>query len=328
MGGDALRLSPERILAEAESTGFRPDVFEKVAYLFALLQSIWRHPFLKNRLVLKGGTALNLFIFDLPRLSVDIDLNYVGSLDKETMLNERSKIDDAIKAVCQREGLMVRQSPTEHAGGKWLLRYESAFGQGGNLTIDINFMFRIPLWPVTLWDSRVVGSYKAEQVPLLDVHEIAAGKLCALLSRQTGRDLFDAHQLLMQKIIERDHLRLAFVVFGAMNRKDWRTVSEKDINYHANVLMNELVPVLRSTVTDNINDPEKWASRLVEDCRQAISIVLPFTEGEREFLDRILDLGDIEPSLITTNGGMANRIRNHPGLQWKAFNVRGFKGIQ
>ena len=326
MGGDALRLSRERILAEAESTGFRPDVFEKVAHLFALLQSIWRHPFLKNRLVLKGGTALNLFIFDLPRLSVDIDLNYVGSLEKETMLKERSKIDDAIKAVCQREGLMVRQSPTEHAGGKWLLRYESAFGQGGNLTIDINFMFRIPLWSVTLWDSRVVGSFKAEQVPLLDVHEIAAGKLCALLSRQTGRDLFDAHQLLTQKIIERDRLRLAFVVFGAMNRKDWRTVSEKDIGYSANELMNELVPVLRSHEINDDWDREAWASRLVDECSRAISLVLPLTEREREFLDRILDHGEINPSLITNDEDMAHKIRNHPGLQWKTLNVREFKG--
>ena len=126
-----MKLSRERILSEAASTGFRPEVYEKVVHLLSLLQGIWSHPFLKNRLVLKGGTALNLFIFNLPRLSVDIDLNYIGALDKETMLGERPKIDSAIKSLS------------------------------------------------------------------LDVHKIAAGKLCALLSRQTGRDLFDAHQLLI-----------------------------------------------------------------------------------------------------------------------------------
>ena len=142
-----------------------------------------------------------------------------------------------------------------------------------------------------------------------------------------GRDLFDAHQLLTRNILSRNRLRLAFVVYGAMNRKDWRTVSEKDINYDANTLMNELAPVLRSTGTENIHDFEKWASRLVEDCRQAISIVLPFTEREREFLDRILDHGEIKPSLITTNKEMAKRITNHPGLEWKVLNVREFKGV-
>jgi len=320
-----LRISRERILSEAASTGFRPEVFEKVAQLFSLLQGIWKHPFLKDRLVLKGGTALNLFILNVPRLSVDIDLNYIGAADKETMQVERVKLDKAIGAVCQREGFMLRQSPTEHAGGKWLLRYESAFGHGANLTIDVNFMFRIPLWPISLNRSHQVGSYMAEQVPILDVNEIAAGKLCALFSRQTARDLFDAHQLLIGKILDKQRLRLAFVVYGAMNRKDWRNVSEKDIDYDVNGFMNELTPVLRSTEINDDGNHERWASRLIEECRQAISIVLPFTEREREFLDRILDHGEINPLLITGDKDMADRIRNHPGLQWKALNVKEFK---
>jgi len=325
MGGDALRFSRERILAESASTGFRPEVLEKVAHLFSLLQGIWKHPFLKNRLVLKGGTALNLFIFNVPRLSVDIDLNYIGAPDKETMLAERQKMDKAIEAVCQREGFMLRHSPAEHAGGKWLLRYESVFGHGANLTIDVNFMFRIPLWPVVMSRSHKVGPYMAEQIPILDVNEIAAGKLCALLSRKTGRDLFDAHQLLTKKVLIRERLRQAFIVYGAMDRKDWRNVSEQDIGYRANELMNELMPVLRSHEIDDF-DHEAWASRLVNECRNAISIVLPFTEGEREFLDRILDHGEIIPSLLTSDEEMANKIRNHPGLQWKALNVREFRG--
>ena len=99
-----MKLSRERLLAEAASSGFRPEVFEKVSYLFSLFEGLWSHPFLKKRLVLKGGTALNLFIFDLPRLSVDIDLNYVGSPHKDIMLAERHRIEEAIRAVCQREG--------------------------------------------------------------------------------------------------------------------------------------------------------------------------------------------------------------------------------
>lgn len=326
MGGNILRLSRERILTEAASTGFRPEVLEKVVHLLSLLQNIWKHPFLKDRLVLKGGTALNLFIFNIPRLSVDIDLNYTGAVDKETMLAERAKMDSAIKAVCQREGYMLRNSPTEHAGGKWLLRYESAFGGGANLTIDVNFMFRIPFWPITISKSFQMGSYMAETIPVLDIHEIAAGKLCALLSRQTGRDLFDAHQLLTKKIFNKEKLRLAFIVYGAMNRRDWRTVSIEDIGYSAKELMNELIPVLRTDKSDYSQDHEKWASRLVAECRQAFSIVLPYTEGENEFLNRILDKGEIAPSLITKDEDMSDKIHNHPGLRWKALNVKEFQG--
>jgi hypothetical protein len=325
MGGGSLKLSRERIFAEAGSTGFRPEVFEKVAQLLGLIQSIWSHPFLKNRLALKGGTALNLFIFNMPRLSVDIDLNYIGAPDKKTMLEERPKVDNAMKAVCQREGFMVRQSPTEHAGGKWLLRYESAFGQGANLTVDLNFMFRIPLWPPTPSDSRLLGSFKAEQIPLLDLHEIAAGKLCALLSREAARDLFDAHQLLIKKTLDKDRLRLAFIIYGAMNRKDWRTVSQEDISFGAAELANELIPVLRTDTSSEVREPETWVARLIEECRRAISIVLPFTKNEREFLDHLLDRGEIYPSLITDDEEIMKKIQNHPGLQWKALNVREFK---
>ncbi len=74
-----MKISPEKLAAEAETTGFRPDLIEKVAQLLGLLDALRSHPFLKGKLVLKGGTALNLFIFDVPRLSVDIDLNYVGA---------------------------------------------------------------------------------------------------------------------------------------------------------------------------------------------------------------------------------------------------------
>jgi hypothetical protein len=206
-----------------------------------------------------------------------------------------------------------------------LVRYESAFGQGGNLTVDLNFMFRIPLWPVTPSDSRLLGSFKAEQIPLLDLHEIAAGKLCALLSREAGRDLFDAHQLLTQKTLEKDRLRLAFIVYGAMNRKDWRTVSQEDISFGAAELANELIPVLRTDAMSDAREPETRVARLIQECRQAISIVLPFTKNEREFLDHLLDRGEIYPSLITDDEEMMKKIQNHPGLQWKALNVKEFK---
>ncbi len=113
-----MKLSAERLNAKTESTGFRPDILEKVAHLLGLLNTFQQHPFLKEKLVLKGGTALNLFVFDIPRLSVDIDLNYVGAESRDAMLKERPKIEQAIHAVFKREGFEVRRMPEKHAGGK------------------------------------------------------------------------------------------------------------------------------------------------------------------------------------------------------------------
>ncbi len=316
-----MKLSRERLLSESGITGFRPEVLEKVFHLLNLLEGFHGHPFLKDRLALKGGTALNLFLFDVPRLSVDMDLNYVGAVDRETMMAERPRIERAVEAVCSREGMNVVRVPTDHAGGKWRLRYDSALGEGGNLEVDINFMFRVPLWPVTLRTAKL-GSRSATQIPVLDLHELAAGKLAALLARQASRDLFDAHRLLTRADPDRRKLRLGFVLYGAMNRKDWRTVSIQDVGGEPRELRNQLLPLLRG---DSLPGPEAddWARRLMAECREGLAAVLPLTADETGFLDQLLDHGIIEPDRLTDDTEMAQRIKTHPLLEWKALNVKG-----
>ncbi|MBU0676343.1 MAG: nucleotidyl transferase AbiEii/AbiGii toxin family protein [Proteobacteria bacterium] len=314
-------MTKEKLYSEAQATGFRPEILEKVIQLLNLLEAFQGHPFLQGRLVLKGGTALNLFYFDVPRLSVDIDLNYIGAVSRETMLEERPKLEEAVQAVCSREGFTIRRLPTDHAGAKWQLRYESSIGQPGNLEVDLNFMFRVPLWPISLMDSKQVGSYQATAVPILDIHEIAAGKIAALLARQASRDLFDAHLLLTQQELDPRMLRLAFVVYGAMNRVDWRSVSIDNVNFNARELENSLIPVLAGNALGG-NDIHTWTNSLVDECRAALSVVLPLAENEREFLDGLLDRGRIDPSLLTDDPAMTDRINSHPLLAWKALNVK------
>jgi predicted nucleotidyltransferase component of viral defense system len=269
--------------------------------------------------------ATNLFIFNLPRLSVDIDLNYIGAADRETMLIERPQMERAINAVCDREGFAVRRMPDEHAGGKWHLRYESDLTAGGNLQLDLNFMFRVPMWPATLLSSCSVGSYEPVEFPILDLHELAAGQLAALMARHASRDLFDTHQLLMSRQFDRDRLRLGFVVYGALNRKDWRTVSINDIGFEARELQEQLLPLLRADFLDSFEDAGQWVERLVEECREALKLVLPLTDTEKAFLDHILNVGEIDQSLLTEDEELQGRIASHPGLLWKAQNVQQFR---
>ncbi len=320
-----MKLSRERLLSESEGTGFRPEVLEKVIQLLNLLQRFQEHPYLGNRIVLKGGTALNLFFFDVPRLSVDIDLNYIGGVDPDTMLSERPAVQEAVKAVCKREDFSVGDAPSEHAGGKWRLRYESALGHMGNLELDLNFMLRLPLWPVGLRDSHQVGSFSASQIQLLDIHELAAGKLAALLARREARDLFDAHLLLTQGELDRERLRIGFVVYGAMSRRDWREVRTDDVSFEAVQLRNHLLPTLRNDFASRLDDPLGWADRLVAECRDALAAILPLSDSEREFLDRLLDEGEIDPTPLTSDQELAQRIARHPMLHWKAQNVREWR---
>jgi predicted nucleotidyltransferase component of viral defense system len=318
-----MKVSQTKLAGESKATGFRPEVLEKVIHLLNLLEGFNRHPFLKGRLALKGGTALNLFLLDVPRLSVDIDLNYVGATDRDTMMAERPKIEQAIHAVCSREGMNIVRVPTDYAGGKWRLRYESALGEGGNLEVDLNFMFRVPLWAVTS-RSATVGSYAATQISVLDLHELAAGKFAALLSRRASRDLFDAHQLLARGDLDMTKLRLGFVLYGAMNRKDWRTVAIDDVGYDHRELENELIPVVRNEYLARRKAGD-WAEVMIAECRDGLGVVLPLAVNEIDFLDRLLDHGEIRPELITADSAMSERINTHPLLLWKAQNVRQFK---
>ncbi len=312
-------------MAESESTGFRPEVLEKAIHLLSLLDTLNSHPQLKGKLALKGGTALNLFLLEVPRLSVDIDLNYIGSPDRESLEEDRPLVERAIGAICGREGYAVTRSPSEHAGGKFRLRYESAATPTGILQLDLNYMFRVPLWPVAPRDSFPVGSYSGSGIPMLDVHEIAAGKFAALLSRQAARDLYDSHRLLQCGLLDADKLRLAFVVYGAINRKDWRTVKINDVDFELRDLENQLVPVLRSKSLSDVEDRETWAQSLVDECRSGLGVVLPLRRNETEFLDLLLDRGEVRPDLLTSDREMQDRISTHPGVMWKALNVRKHK---
>ena len=322
-----MNFSSSEILPIAESTGFKAEMVEKVLHILNLLTTMNSHPFLKGKWALKGGTALNLFVLAHPRLSVDIDLNYIGALSREEMLTDRPKAEQAAKAVFSREGFTIKRVPGEHAGGKWRLSYQSFSGQSGNLEVDLNFMFRQPLWDIQTTDSHPLMDFQAKSIPVLDLHELAAGKLAALLARGQARDLFDCPRILNMADLQRDRLRIAFVVYGGMNRKDWRTVSIEDADFDAAKLTKQLIPTLHALAVPEQASPTEFGTQLLEACRKALSVVLPFTDAEREFLDLLLDKGKIDSTILTADIALQKRIQNQPLLEWKALNVQRHKGL-
>lgn len=307
----------------AGATGFRAETLEKVLILLDLLDAIRAHPYAGPRVALKGGTALNLFALGVPRLSVDIDLNYVGALDRATMEAERPLVDRGLQAACERTSVTAKHIPTEHAGGKWRLSFVAAAGGTGTLELDVNYMLRTPLWPVDVRSpSALSGVPSHGAFPILDPHELAAGKLAALLARGASRDLFDARELLHSGTFDAGKLRLAFVVYGAMNRVDWRTVGLEAVTTSAADVTERLLPMLRSDLVPAKADVGAWTSSLVADCQRLLGVVLPLRGNEKAFLDGINDRGEILPPLLTDDERMRAIIATHPALAWKAVNVK------
>lgn len=116
----------ERSSAE---TGFQAAMLEKVVLLGAVAADVARHPLLGAVLALKGGTALNRCFGPPGRLSVDLDYNYIGHVERERMLEDRPRVEEAVLDLARRRGHRVQQSADAFAGRKLYLRYRSVLGQ-------------------------------------------------------------------------------------------------------------------------------------------------------------------------------------------------------
>jgi hypothetical protein len=307
----------------AEVTGFRPEVVEKVLRLEGILERLGRHEMTRGAWLLKGGTALNLLHLDVPRLSVDIDVNYTGAADVEGMRAARPEFERALAACCEREGCSVKRAPTEHAGGKFRLRYASVLGGSQNLEVDVSYVARVPLLGREVAPVRFPpGSGLA--VPTLAVEELAAGKLSALVQRSAARDAFDAASLLdlIPDLLERPAFRVAFVCSIAASRADARELRPAGGAVSEAEFESELEPLLRRRGGGIGLERRALLAWITARCASALGSLLSWSDRERRFLDRLLDEGEIDAPALVDDPELQGRIAAQPMLQWKALNVR------
>ena len=117
------------------------------------------------------------------------------------------------------------------------------------------------------------------------------------------------------------------MVYGGMNRKDWRTVSIENVKFNASELNKLLIPTLRVSIEKAYASPDEYGEHLVKVCQKGLSSVLPFSDAERKFLDLLLDWGKINPTFLTSDANLQKRIQAQPLLKWKAINVRRYRGL-
>lgn len=145
---------------------------------------------------LKGGTAINLFIRSMPRLSVDIDLTYIPINDRETALREISKGLGRIKADLEKSipGIIVTAVSREGEDAKINCQFQKA-----QIKIEVNTTTRGTINDPDLLkvDKKVQESFgKFAAIKVVSMAELYGGKICAALDRQHPRDLFDVKLLL------------------------------------------------------------------------------------------------------------------------------------
>lgn len=313
-------MRPERdeLLATAADTHFPVETLEKVARLGEVMVEVGRHPLLGPSLALKGGTALNLLADVPPRLSVDLDFNFIGALEREAMLRVRPEIEGSVARIGRALGYRIQVSRAEHAGRKLFLGYRDLYGAPNRIEIDLNFLNRQPLlelMELTLWQP---AHAPRPIVRAMALEEIAAGKLCALLDRAAARDLFDAPLLPKRLGAAWGGLlfrRLVVATAGVLPRAlDTYDRSRLDRLSPALIEM-QLKPVLPDGALPA-------AEELRDSAWRTVAPFVALDEAEREF-SRRLQRGELLPELLFPDSPViAERLQRHPPLLWKTHNAR------
>ena len=163
---------------------------------------------------LKGGTAINLFIRNMPRLSVDIDLTYLPITERTPALQA---IDSALKRIAQR---IRNQEPDVHIAEsapatqteitKLVIRTRDRV----QIKIEVTPILRGCVYEPVLMPvcARVEEQFGFAEINVLSFADLYAGKIMAALDRQHPRDLFDVHQLLQHEGINAE-LRNAIIIY-------------------------------------------------------------------------------------------------------------------
>jgi len=301
-------------------TGFQPATLEKVVRLGELAGDIARHPLLGKALALKGGTPLNLAFGPPRRLSVDLDYNYVAHVEREAMLVDRPRVEEAVAVVAGRQGYRVQPSADAFAGRKLQLRYGSVLGGAGVIQIDINYLHRLALDEAgsrLLWQP---GELDRPRVAVVGVSELLVGKILALLDRGSPRDAWDVANLpeSLAATVSTPRFRQLFMTLAATLDRPLATYSRQrlDTQLAAGRVAAHLAPML---AVEGPPDGRALADRAWE----TIACLLALGRDELEFFVAI-DRGELRLDLLFPDqSSEAARLAAHPALQWKLANARG-----
>ena len=262
--------------------------------------------FADNIFALKGGTAINLFVRDMPRLSVDLDLVFVDHrLARDEAL---AKINEAIRSTVDRlnkRGFQTHAATVADAGETKL------FVRRGKLEVkvEVNFVLRGTVRPIrsASLTAKAKEALLADlELPVVSLEDLYGGKLVAALDRQHPRDLFDVMQLFLHEGIT-PGIRRSFVAYLACHNRPIHEV---------------LSPTLRDISGEYDNtfrgmtaEPVELEALLSARERMVAELQANLDAKEREFL---LSLARNEPDWTLLG---IEHLEQLPGIRWKLANL-------
>ena len=287
----------------------RTPFYQQAELLLRCLPAIESEPCF----AMKGGTAINMFVRPMPRLSVDIDLTYVPIEDRQTSLHNISAAIGRIAIKIQKTvlGAKVLRTDREDRIIKLVVHLS-----GVTVKIEPNEVLRgtiskpvvMPL--VKEAEDLFELSANASIVPMADLY---GGKICAALDRQHPRDLFDVKILLEQEGLT-DAIRKGFLIFLCSHDRPMHELLRPNLKNLTTVYNSEFKGMTIKEVT--LDDLINARADLIETLQAEI------TTDERKFL-LSLKSGQPKWDLLGTPG-----VELLPGIQWKLQNIQRMNPVK
>ncbi len=270
-----------------------------------LLVSALPHIAKEKCFALKGGTAINLFERDMPRLSVDIDLQYIYVDERETAFSNINNALDRIAESLEKVGIKSVLRENDYKIRKMICSNDIA-----SIKIEPNYIIRGCTKPTRFMQisQKVQEAYGFAAIDVLSFGELYGGKICAALDRQHPRDLFDVKLLLENEGINQS-VKEGFSLLGH-NRPPYE-ILKPNIQNQETTLEKEF-----SGMTEKSFSYEEH----VETLRRLIDTVNAiFTEQNKQFLISFF-LAEPQWNLLEINN-----LQNLPAIKWKLKNLEQLK---
>ena len=311
--------SKSELTAKANEMNFVRDTLEKVMRLADILGYLNSNPLTKEYLVLKGGTAINLTVFQLPRLSVDIDLDFSKNVSREEMLSVRESLREDIKIYMSTQGYAISpRSKAYHSLDSFVFTYVNLGGVHDNIKVEINYSLRAHLFDSEECSMAIIPEWMDKKILTLNRLELFAAKINALLGRAAARDLYDIHNMIRFGVFNEndfDLLRKSVVFYTAISQNE--ISDEYDYARMTAItqrkIKTDLQPVIHRTEFFNLDETRQEVETFLRK-------LLLLSENEKAFLLEFKQK-KYKPELLF-DGETLKRVQNHPMAMWKCLEVK------
>lgn len=299
---------PQRLRRKDSGTEAMTPIYENTV---RLLLRVAPTVFKSRKFALKGGTAINLFIREMPRLSVDLDLVFIDhTLSRADAFEEITAAVTAMADDFKRQRLECVVRGTGDVDAKIFIRGD----EGTLVKVEINHVMRGTITPIVYASltQAVQDKFKMNvTLPMLSHDEVYASKLVAALDRQHPRDLFDVHQLIVNEGISDETIKIFVAYLTGHNRPVHEVIFGNMIDIEDEYMRNFVGMTVEDVPLQVLLDARDELVRIVHS---------RLTQDQKDFL---VSLTRAEPRWDLLD---IPHLKDMPAIRWKLQNLKQLQG--